>query len=440
MVPTCTILIIADLQLILQLHYICLGDDIMVKHVIEEANRCLQCKVPLCKKGCPVSTPFNEVVSMLLQGNMKEAGETLFNNNPLSVICSLVCPHEHQCEGHCVLGKKGSPIQVSSVEHYISDYYLNIMQQENQLDPKKKLAIVGSGPAGITLAFLLSSKGYDITIFEAHDKIGGVLRYGIPEFRLPKEILERIKDNLIGMGVKIRPNTLIGPVITIDDLFRDGYKAIFVGTGVWKPIKLGVKGESLGHVHYAIDYLKNPDVYELGNKVIVIGAGNVALDVARTALRKGVKEVKVMYRKGEEDIPASKHEVDYAKIDGVKFEFYRAPLEITDDGVKYVETQRQEDGSFITLENSEGLMEADSVIIAISQGPRANIVSNTKGIDVNNKGLVVTDEYGRTTREGVFASGDVVTGAKTVVEAVRLSKKVAEAIDEFVMGKYFDKN
>ncbi|WP_133629282.1 NAD(P)-dependent oxidoreductase [Fonticella tunisiensis] len=407
----------------------------MAKHIVEEANRCLQCKVPLCKKGCPVSTPFNEVVGMLLKGEIKKAGETLFNNNPLSVVCSLVCPHEKQCEGHCVLGRKGNPIQVSSVEHYISDYYLNIVKTDAKIDPNKKVAIIGSGPAGITIATILASKGYDITMFEAHDKIGGVLRYGIPEFRLPKEILERIKKNLVNMGVKIRPNTLIGPVITIDDLFRDGYRAVFIGTGVWKPQRLNIKGESLGHVHYAIDYLKNPEVYNLGNRVCVIGAGNVACDVARTAIRNGSREVTILYRKGIEDAPASKNEIEYAKLDGVVFDFYKAPLEILDNGVKYIQTRKLDDGSWVNIEGSEGIKEADSVIIAISQGPRANIVSNTNGIEINQKGLVITDEFGRTTREGVFASGDVVTGAKTVVEAVRLSKKVAEAIDEYVTRK-----
>jgi len=410
------------------------------KHIVEEAKRCLQCAKPKCKEGCPVGTPVNEIINMLLNDQIEKAGKRLFDNNPLSVVCSLVCPQENQCEGHCVLGKKGSPVQISTIENYISDYYLNMKKIKPIKDPDKKVAIIGSGPAGITIAFLLSLRGYDITIFEAHDKIGGVLRYGIPEFRLPKTILDRLKNSLIDLGIKIRPNTLIGPVLTIDDLFRDGYKAIFIGTGVWKPNSLNIKGESLGHVHFAIDYLKNPDVYDLGNRVCVIGAGNVALDVARTAVRNGSRNVTIMYRRGEEDIPSGKYELEYAKMDGVTFEFFTNPVEIVDTGVKCVKTEKVTDESgnekIMHIENSEKLFEANSVIIAVSQGPRSNIVSNTKGIDINKIGLVTTDECGRTTREGVFASGDVVTGAKTVVEAVRVSKMVAEAIDEYITQKY----
>lgn len=412
----------------------------MARHIIDEASRCLQCKIPKCKEGCPVNTPINEAIKLLLEGNIRQAGEILFKNNPLSVVCSLVCPHEAQCEGHCILGRKSTPVQVSTIENYISDYYLHHFKPSVKINPDKKIAIIGSGPAGITLAFILASKGYDITIFEAHDKIGGVLRYGIPEFRLPKNILKRLKDKLLAMGVKIRPNTLIGPVITIDDLFRDGFKAVFIGTGVWKPKKLNIKGESLGHVHYAIDYLKNPQVYNLGKRVCIIGAGNVAMDVARTALRNGANEVYVMYRKGPADITARDHEVKFARIDGVKFEFYKQPVEILDEGIKYVKTKviinDQGEKQIIEVEGSQDIFPADSVIIAISQGPRDNIVSNTKGIEINSMGLIITDEYGRTTREGVFASGDVVTGAKTVVEAVKVSKRVALAIEEYVNNHY----
>ncbi|MCL0062954.1 NAD(P)-dependent oxidoreductase [Peptococcaceae bacterium] len=417
----------------------------MAKYVIEEAKRCLQCKKPLCKEGCPVKTPINEVINMFLNGKIREAGEKLFKNNPLSVVCSLVCPHEEQCEGHCVLNKskKLNPIQFGLIEHYISDYYLNLFTPEHKpIDPNKKVAIIGSGPAGITIAFILAEKGYDITIFEFYDKIGGVLRYGIPDFRLPKSILERIKDKLIEMGVKIRPNTMIDSHITIDDLFRDGYKAVFIGIGVWQPNRLKIKGESLGHVHFAINYLKNPDVYNLGKSLCVIGAGNVAMDVARTALRKGVRDVYIMYRKGPEHVSASKSEVECAKLDGVKFEFYKQPVEILDEGVKYVETKfiKDDEGNekLVTIDGTEKIFEVDSVIIATGQGPRGSITSQ-KEIKMDKHGLVITDDCGRTTREGVFASGDIVTGAKTVVEAVRASKRVAEAIDEYVSKHYNEK-
>ncbi|HWT73745.1 MAG TPA: NAD(P)-dependent oxidoreductase [Mobilitalea sp.] len=407
--------------------------------VISEAKRCLQCKKPQCKAGCPVNTPVNEVIKLMLEGNIVQAGETLFNNNPLSIVCSLVCPHARQCEGHCVLGKKGDPIKVGMVENYISDYYLSYSDIKPSMNNGKKVAIIGSGPAGITIAITLAAKGYDITIFEAHDKIGGVLRYGIPEFRLPKSILDKLKDKLIDMGIKIRPNTLIGPTITVDDLFLDGYKAVFIGTGVWNPKILKIKGETFGHVHYAIDYLKSPEVYSLGKKVCIIGAGNVAMDVARTVLRNGSRDVTIMYRKGPESVDADATEVEYAKLDGVKFNYYQVPLEILDDGIRYAQTHvtgTDEDGKeFVEVqEGEEGFFQCDSVILAIGQNPRRNIVNSSKEIDVNNRGLLVTDDNGRTTKEGVFASGDVVTGAKTVVEAVRVSKIVAEAMDEYIQS------
>lgn len=408
----------------------------MDEYVIEEAKRCLNCKVPMCKKGCPVNTPVNEVIHMFLNGDIVSAGEKLFSNNPLSVVCSLVCPHENQCQGHCVLGVKGKPVQIGFIENYISEYYLDIIKSSNIKKNNNKIAIIGSGPAGICISFMLAQKGYDVTIFEAHDNIGGVLRYGIPEFRLPKSILNKLKEKLIEMGVKIRPNILIGSVITVDDMFRDGYKAVFIGTGVWKPRPLHIKGETFGNVHYAIDYLKNPQSYDLGRRVCVIGAGNTAMDVSRTAIRNGSKEVYVMYRKGIENVSARKNEIEYAKIDGVRFEFYKSPVEITDDGVKFVRTEKVKDSEgkekFVIVNGSEDLLKVDSIIIAAGQGPRSTIVSNTNGIKINDTGLIMVDEFGRTEKEGVFASGDVVTGAKTVVEAVRCSKKVALAIDEYV--------
>lgn len=408
----------------------------MGKSIIEEAQRCLNCKKPMCKEGCPVNTPINEIIEMLLDGKIMESGEKLFKNNPLSVVCSLVCPHENQCEGHCVLGKKGNPVRIGLIENYISDYYLNYINNESIKKNNKRIAIIGSGPAGITIAIMLRAKGYDVTIFEALEHIGGVLWYGIPEFRLPKSVLEKLKEKLISMGIKIRLNTLIGSSITIDDIFRDEYKAVFIGTGVWKPRTLGIKGETLGNVHYAIDYLKNPRVYNLGKKVCIVGAGNVAMDVARTALRNGSTDVNILFREGADDVEAEEIEVKYAQIDGVKFEFFKAPIEIVDEGVKYLRTEIKEDENgnkkVEYVKESEDVFKADSVILAIGQGPRSNIVSNTIGINVNGVGLVEVDQFGRTTRKGVFASGDVVTGAKTVVEAVRVSKMVAQAIDEYV--------
>ena len=406
----------------------------MGRHIIEEASRCLQCKKPLCSKGCPLSTPISEMVKLLLEGNMRAAGEMLFNNNPLSVVCSLICPHENFCEGHCILGKKSSPVQVSDIENYISRYYIEQFQPEKPKNENtgKRIAIVGSGPAGITVAFILALKGFDVTIFESEEKVGGVLQYGIPDFRLPKDILDKLKDVLVGLGVKIRPNMVIGPVITLDDLLRDDYKAIFIGTGVWNPRPLRLKGETLGHVHYAINYLKNPEVYDLGNKVAIIGAGNVAMDVARTALRKGAEEVTVLYRRGEDDMTATKYEADYAKLDGVQFKFFSSPVEIVDGGIICADTRIEESedgrGKLIQVEGSEALFEADAVFIAASQNPRNNLT----GIEIGKTGLILVDKEGHTTRDGIFASGDVVTGAKTVAEAVNLSKRSAQAIMDYV--------
>ena len=353
----------------------------------------------------------------------------LYENNPLSVICSLVCDHEKQCEGHCVLGRKGAPVHFSSIENYISDAYLDHLEPE--MEPKKgqRVAIIGSGPAGITISVLLARRGYDVTIFESREKIGGVLRYGIPEFRLPKSILDRYQKQLIKLGIKIRPNTAIGRTLTVDDLQRDGYEAIFIGTGVWKPKAMGIPGESLGHVNYAIDYLVNPDVYDLGDNLVVIGAGNSAMDVARTALRKGVRHVSVFCRRYQ--TAASVREVDYAKADGVEFYYGMRPSRITDDGVYYKKVEMDEEGN-ITSTSEEQFFPCSSVIIAISQGAQNRIVSTTTGLEMSSHGLLATDEHGHTTREGIFASGDVVLGARTVVEAVKYSKQVAEEMDEYL--------
>ncbi|KZL93601.1 glutamate synthase [NADPH] small chain [Clostridium magnum DSM 2767] len=276
----------------------------------EEANRCLMCKNPRCKQKCPISTPIPEVIQLFKDDQIEIAGQLLFNNNPLSAICAIVCPHENQCRGNCIRGIKGKPIEFYEIENHISMKFLESVQfnKPNNL-LNDRIAIEGSGPAGITIAFILASKDYKVTIFESKEKTGGVLRYGIPEFRLPKDILDKIHEKLIQLGARIRPNTLIGPVLTIDKLFEDGYKAIFLGTGVWNPKTLNIKGESLGNVHYAIDYLKSPGVYNLGKKICVIGAGNVAMDAARTAKRSGVEEVYALYRKGLEDMSATKSEI-----------------------------------------------------------------------------------------------------------------------------------
>ena len=406
----------------------------MAVHILEEAQRCLGCKVPQCQKGCPIHTPIPKVIRMMLDGKLDEAGWTLFENNPLTTVCSLVCNHENQCEGHCVLGKKGAPVHFSSIENYISTTYSNKMTKGPAPRNGMRAAIIGSGPAGLTIAVILARKGYQVTIFEGKDKIGGVLRYGIPAFRLPKSVLDDFEyHHLVLKDIKVRPNTSIGGAITIEDLFRDGYKAIFLGTGVWQPNTLHIKGETLGNVHFGINYLNNPDSYRLGERINVIGAGNAAMDVARTAVRKGVRQVTCFSL--TKKVAASKHEFDYAVLEGVEFVYNKRPVEIVDEGVIMEDVIEQEDGTLEAVPDSAQLYPADSTIISISQGPKSVLVKTTEGLKANQRGLLIADEYGRTTRPGIFASGDVVAGARTVVEAVAHSKKVAEAMDAYMQGR-----
>ncbi len=405
----------------------------MALHVMDEANKCLQCKVPQCRKGCPINTNIPEAIRLLRENKLNEAGKMLFLNNPLTTVCSLVCNHENQCEGHCVLGRKGIPVHFSAIEQYISTTYANQMVEGPKPSNGIKVAIVGSGPAGLTIAVVLARYGYEVTIFEIKDKIGGVLRYGIPEFRLPKSILDDFEYRHLRLkGIKVRPNTTIGTSITIDDMFRDGYKAIFVGTGTWRPKTLGIKGESLGHVHFGIDYLNSPDVYHLGDRVIIIGVGNAAMDVARTAIRHGSRHVTCFARR--DTVSASQYEFSYAKLEGVEFEFNKAPVEICDDGVIFQDTVVNDEGKLVAVEGSEKKYPCDSVIVSVSQGAMNRLTSTTTGLETDKRGLLIADENGHTTRPGVFTSGDVVSGAKTVVEAVAASKKTAEAMHEYLQS------
>ena len=402
----------------------------MADHVINEAKRCLNCKKPMCRTGCPINTPIPQMIQEFLNGGITDAGKMVFENNPLSIICSLVCDHEAQCEGHCIRGIKESPVHISSIENYISNNYFDKMEIEGEPLKNKKAAVIGSGPAGITISIILAKRGYDVTVFESRENIGGVLRYGIPEFRLPKTILDKYRKKMVKLGVRFRPNTTIGGAISVDDLFRDGYLAVFIGTGVWRPNSLNIKGESLGNVHFAIDYLVNPDSYELGERVAIIGAGNSAMDVARTALRKGAREVTVYTH--SDKVRASVREVEYAQIDGVKFEYCKSPVELTNEGPIFADIVVNENGEKMEQPGTAKLYPADTTFIAVSQGPKDKIVSTTQGIDVNKRGLITVDENGQTTRDGIFAAGDVVNGAKTVVEAVSFSKAVADAMDEYM--------
>ncbi|MEQ2576921.1 NAD(P)-dependent oxidoreductase [Mediterraneibacter faecis] len=402
----------------------------MALHIIDEANRCLNCKKPMCQQGCPVHTPIPHIIQMFKENRLMEAGEELFQNNPMSVICATVCNHEEQCAGHCVLGRKGNAVHFSSIEHYISDMYLERMKIEQKEKKQQKVAVIGAGPAGMTVAILLAQQGYGVTVFEWKDKIGGIMQYGIPEFRLPKTVLDRYKKRMEELGIQIRPNTTIGAVLKIEDLLRDGYASIFIGTGTWKPRNLGIHGECLGNVHFGIDYLANASTYNLGKNVAVIGMGNAAMDVARTALRNGAEHV-TLYARGNE-IAASSHEVSYATLDGAEFVFGMQIDSINEKGPVFKKTILDEEENIIGEEEELIQVEADSTIISISQGPRKKLIRTTFGLEGSDKGLLIVDDNYMTTKPGVFAAGDVITGSKTVVHAVDGAKKAAEAMIQYM--------
>lgn len=411
--------------------------------IILEAKRCLKCKNATCREGCPVHTNIPLIMSYFLDGKVEEAGELLFDNNPLSALCSYICPHEQTCMGHCILNKTASPIRFYEVEQYISTFYLEKSHIKKPEPNGFNIAIIGAGPAGLTLAFQLAKIGYSVNIIDSKDKIGGVLRYGIPEFRLPKVLLDKLLARMNDLNISFRPNTLIGPTITIDDMFRDGYHAIFIGTGVWRPNLLRIPGEALGNVHFAIDFLKNPEAYtQLGPNVIVIGAGNVAMDVSRTIVRKLNTSVSIIFNRGENDVTCLKEELNLALIDGVKMNYYLETKAIEKDGIIVEPVERiEKDGivTFVSDPSKAYKIPSTSVIIAIGQGPLSNIVNNNKNIETNKKGLIEATTLGHTTRDGVFAAGDVVSGAKTVASAVAASKVVAAEIDAYVKHKYGNK-
>ena len=358
----------------------------MPVHVINEANRCLQCKNPRCRMlGCPIQTNIPEVVRLFKENRMMEAAEILFENNPLSVVCSLVCNHENQCEGHCVRGIKGEPVHFSSIENYISDSCFERLDLSCAPSNGMKVGVVGAGPAGITIAIILARRGYKVTVFETREKIGGILRYGIPEFRLPKSILDRYYRRMRDMGILFRPN------------------------------------------------------FELGGKVAIIGAGNAAMDVARTAIRHGSKDVTV-YVRGDK-VAASENEYNYAVLDGVHFEFKKNIVRIVDEGAVFCDrVEDPETGKLVDDHSTDTLVEADSVMISISQVPRDRLVSKDHDLHLNQRGTLQIDEQGETTMDGVFASGDVVTGAKTVVAAVAAAKQIAENMDAYMQEKFGNKS
>ncbi|ORU00073.1 Glutamate synthase (NADPH) small chain [Anaerovibrio sp. JC8] len=401
--------------------------------IVKEAERCLQCKKPMCMEGCPAHTNIPQVVQAFKENRLLEAGETLFENNPLSLVCSIVCDHEAQCTGHCVLGKKGSPIIFYEIERFISDSYLDRLKKKGVAENNgKQVAVIGAGPSGMTVAIILAKHGYNVTIFYDNDKIGGMLQYGIPDFRLNKQILERYKNVMQQMGIRFRPNTAIGESITIENLKRDGYASIFVGTGVWRPKMLGIEGETLANVHYGISYLGNPSVYQLGNNVAIIGMGNVAMDVARTALRHGSEHVTLYAR--SKRIAASENEVEFTRLDGAEFVFGRAIEKITQSGPVFRVAKFDENDNVTGYEEELEQVEADSVIIAVSQAPKNKLILTTEGLEGNDRGLLVIDENCMTTCEGVFSAGDVVHGSNTVVAAIHEAKKAAAGMMKYMEG------
>lgn len=412
--------------------------EVNKEELLAEANRCLKCKVPKCKKACPISTDIPTIMKLFLEGDEDEAGRVLFENNPLSAICSVVCPHENNCYGNCVLGIKKDPISFFKIEQYISGNYVKSREINRPEKNGMKIAVIGAGPAGISMSIFMAEKGFDVTLMESQNQIGGVLRYGIPDFRLPRERVDAYRDVLRRLGVTIKPNCHIGSNLLLEDMFIDGYDAIFLAVGTAKPNRLGLLGETLGHVHFAIDFLKSPSSYDLGKTVAVIGVGNVAMDVARTALRQeGVEKVMLLNNRGEEGITATKVEYEETLAEGAEFRHLISVLRITDDGLVAVDVDSvQTDNGFVYEENmlSRHNIKADTVILAIGQGP-ASTLSEKAEIETNLRGLFVVDENGMTNIPGVFAAGDVVSGPRTVVQAVAHTKMVSEQIIKYCYEK-----
>ena len=412
--------------------------EVNKEELLAEANRCLKCKVPKCKKACPISTDIPTIMKLFLEGQEREAGRVLFENNPLSAICSIVCPHENNCYGNCVLGIKKDPISFFKIEQYISGNYVKKREINRPEKNGMKIAVIGAVPAGISMSIFMAEKGFDVTLMEAENQIGGVLRYGIPDFRLPRERVDAYRDVLRRLGVTVKPNCHIGSNLLLEDMFIDGYDAIFLAVGTAKPNRLGLLGETLGHVHFAIDFLKSPSSYDLGKTVAVIGVGNVAMDVARTALRQeGVENVTLLNNRGEEGITATKVEYEETLEEGAEFKHLISVLRITEDGLVAVDVDAvQTENGIVYEENmlSRHNIKADSVILAIGQGPSSTL-SEKADIETNLRGLFVVDENGMTNIPGVFAAGDVVSGPRTVVQAVAHTKMVSEQIIKYCYEK-----
>ncbi len=434
---------------------VCLGYT--DEEAIREASRCLGCKKPKCVEGCPVSINIPNFISYMKKGEFEEAAKEVAKYSALPAVCGRVCPQESQCEGKCVLGIKGEPVSIGKLERFIADWSRknNIDLSEREELKNIKVAVIGSGPAGLTCAGELAKKGYDVTIFEALHEPGGVLVYGIPEFRLPKDDVVRPEiENIKKLGVKIETNVIVGRTITIDELMEvEGFKAVFIGSGAGLPKFMGIKGENANGVFSANEFLTRVNLMKafkeeyhtpvkIGKKVAVVGGGNVAMDAARTALRLG-SETHIVYRRSEAELPARIEEVHHAKEEGVIFDVLTNPTEILVDengwvkGMKCVEMELGEPDESgrrkpVVKEGSEYIMDVDTVIMSLGTSPNPLISSTTKGLEINKWKCIIADENGKTTKEGVFAGGDAVTGAATVILAMGAGKKAAEAIDEYL--------
>ncbi|MBQ8527638.1 MAG: NADPH-dependent glutamate synthase [Lachnospiraceae bacterium] len=437
---------------------VCLGYN--KEEAMEEASRCINCKNAQCVKGCPVSINIPGFIEQVKEGNIEAAYQVISESSALPAVCGRVCPQESQCEGKCIRGIKGEPVSIGKLERFVADW-----ASENGIKPtvnaekkNKKVAVIGSGPAGLTCAGDLAKMGYDVTIFEALHEAGGVLVYGIPEFRLPKtDVVAKEIENVKSLGVKIETNVVIGKSTTIDELMEEeGFEAVFIGSGAGLPKFMGIPGEQANGVFSANEYLTRSNLMKAfkedsptpimrGQKVAVVGGGNVAMDAARTALRLGA-EVHIVYRRSEEELPARVEEVHHAKEEGIIFDLLTNPIEILADengwvnGIKCVKMELGEPDASgrrrpVVIEGSEFVIDVDTVIMSLGTSPNPLISSTTKGLDINKYKCIVAEENGQTTKEGVFAGGDAVTGAATVILAMGAGKEAAKGIDEYLSNK-----
>ncbi len=429
---------------------------------VAEAKRCLDCKKQPCRQGCPVEVDIPAFLKLVAEKDFDGAIKKIKEKNALPAVCGRVCPQESQCESYCTLGKKHEPVGIGRVERFCADWELNkgVTPPPVEASTGKKVAIIGSGPAGLTCAADLAKKGHKVTIFEALHVAGGVLMYGIPEFRLPKNVVQAEVENLKQLGVDIEVNSVVGKATTVDELLEEeGFDAVFIGTGAGLPYFMRIPGENACGVYSANEFLTRTNLMKayqfpdwdtpikVGKRVAVIGGGNVAMDAARTALRLGAEESWIVYRRSKEELPARAEEVEHAEEEGVKFDLLRSPVEIfaDDDGwvksmkcIKYELGEPDDSGRRrpVPIEGSEYTMDVDTVVIAIGQGPNPLVPRTTKGLELNRKGNIVADlESGATSKPGVYAGGDVVTGAATVILAMGAGRKAANAIHEYLGGK-----